>query len=41
MTKKSSAQDPFNFNADPNTGSALKKKMDPDPGHYYKIYQFF
>ena len=35
----SSAQDPINFDADPDPGpgSALKK-MDPDPGHFFKIY---
>ena len=35
-----SAQDPFNFDADPDPpdpGSALEKK-DPDPGHFFKIY---
>ena len=32
-----SAQDPFKFDADPDPGSALKK-MDPDPGHFFKIY---
>ena len=31
-----SAQDPFNFDADPDPGTALEK-MDPDPGHFYKI----
>ena len=32
----------FNFDADPDPGSALEK-MDPDPGHehFFKIYWFF
>ena len=36
---KFNAQDPFNFDADPDPGSALEK-MDPnpDPGHFFKIY---
>ena len=36
---KSSAQDPFNFDADPDQdpGLVLEKK-DPDPGHFFKIY---
>ena len=33
---QSSAKDPFNFDADPDPGSALDK-MDPDPGHFFKI----
>ena len=33
-TLESSALGPFNFDADPNPGSALEKKMDPDPGHF-------
>ena len=36
-----SAQGPFNFDVDPDPGSALEK-MDPnpdsDPGHFLKIY---
>ena len=28
--KKNSAQDPFDFDA--------LEKMDPDPGHFFKIY---
>ena len=42
------AQDPFNFDLDPDPGSALEKmdpdpgsaleKMDPDPGHCINIY---
>ena len=37
-----SAQDPFEFDADPDPGSALEK-MDPDPGHkhFFKICQSF
>ena len=30
-------KDPFNFDADKNLGSALEK-MDPDLGHFFKIY---
>ena len=34
-----SAQDPFNFDADPDPGSAMEK-MDSDPGHenFCKIF---
>ena len=32
-----SAQDLFNFDADPDPGSALEK-MDPDHEHIFKIY---
>ena len=42
---KGSAQDPINFYADPDPGSALKKMdpdpnpdPDPDPGYFFKIY---
>jgi len=35
-----SAYDPFNFDADPDPGSALKK-MDPAPSHFFKITVFF
>ena len=37
VDEKSSAQDPFHFNADPDPGSAMEK-MDPDPGYFYKIH---
>ena len=30
VKKKNSAQDPFDFDA--------LEKMDPDPGHFFKIY---
>ena len=34
-----SAQDPINFDADPDPRSALKKKdPDPDPGYFFIIY---
>ena len=40
-----SAQDPTNFDADPDSGSALEKMdpdpnpdPDPDPGYFLKIY---
>jgi len=32
-----SAKDPFNFDANPDPGSALEK-MDPDPNLLFKIY---
>ena len=32
-----SAQDPFNFNADPDA-DAYAKKMDSDPRYFFKIY---
>ena len=36
---KSSAQDPFNFDADLDPRSALEKMdPDPDPDHFIKIY---
>ena len=35
-----SAKDPFNFDANPDPGSALEK-MDPDPNLLFKIYWFF
>ena len=34
-----SAKDPYNFDADPDPGSALKK-MDPDPGHAH-FFNFY
>ena len=39
MVLENSAQDPFNFEADPDPGSA-EGKMDSDPGHehFLKIY---
>ena len=37
LLAQTSAEDPFNFDADPDPGSA-RKKMDPDPGHFFKIY---
>ena len=38
-----SSQDPFNFDADPDPGSALEKMdpdphSNPDPGCFFKIY---
>ena len=35
-TLLTNAQDSFNFDADPDPGSALEK-MDPDPGQFFMI----
>ena len=38
-----SAQDPYNYDADPDPdpGSTLEKKIDPDLGHFLKIYWIY
>ena len=40
-TLETSAQDPINFDADPDPESVLKKMdldPDPDPGYFFKVY---
>ena len=39
---KPTAQDPSNFDADPDRGSALEKmNPDPDPGYFFAIYELY